>query len=79
MSDDARPPDFDWVGISVHFVCGAVLDGLLGFFLWIQAWPTASGQMALLMIGGPALILGLAAALWADRFWEHLPDWLHWW
>jgi hypothetical protein len=72
--------DYDWLRFWIHFVCGALLGGLLGTGSWLHHWH--SGMSPLFWIGGCALAAGLVAGIWGDRFWESFLEdirWFRWW
>jgi hypothetical protein len=63
--------NYDWLRFWVHFVCGALLGGLLGIHWQSPLW-----------ICGCALAVGLVAGIWGDRFWNRFLEnmrWLRWW
>src|SRR5438552_1157778 len=65
MSDRERP--FDWFRFAVQFFFGALFGGLFGFYLSAHADSRSTVWLATL---GGALVVGLIAGLWGDRFWE---------
>ena len=78
MSAPDDPDNSSWTGFFVHFVFGAVLGGLLGTAVWGWALDGQSAMAGLLCIGGGALLLGLIAGFFGDRFWESFRG-LEWW
>jgi hypothetical protein len=69
MSLDRRP--FDWVRFLVQFFFGAVFGGIAGFYLAASA---GSLGVAIASASVMALIVGLVAGCWGDRFWESFRD-----
>jgi hypothetical protein len=62
MSDK---PKRDWGKTRLHFFCGVVLGAFSGF-AWGGDW---------IWIAASALVTGLLAAIFLDRFWENFPSW----
>jgi hypothetical protein len=62
----------DWFKFAVHFVCGAILGAVIGLGVWSRPQLNLgnSSLAGALCIGGGALIVGLAAAIATDEFWE---------
>lgn len=59
------PYQRDWQKTRIHAVCGAVLSGgpvLLGGGGWVMALVCA-------------IVLGVLAGMYLDRFWEHILSW----
>ena len=72
-----RDPDAprDKLESTVRFGCGAIFGGLISawlFFRWIDAAPRFIVVIVLI-----AVICGLAAMRFGDRFWLKLSD--YWW
>jgi uncharacterized membrane protein YoaK (UPF0700 family) len=59
-------PKRDWEKTWIHFFCGAFL-GAFSAFAWGGDW---------IWIIVSAIVTGLLAAIFLDRFWE---DFLRWW
>jgi len=72
LPNDGVPPDrFE---LRVRFVCGA----LLGAFLGLQLDPATPAMLAV-SVGAGALVGGLLARHFGDRFWERFLRSLRWW
>ena len=61
---------FNWVRFLVRFFFGAVLGSVAGLYPAGMADKFAG----ILMITGMALLMGLIAGFWGDRFWEAFRD-----
>lgn len=57
---------YAWVGPVVRFTCGAILGALAGIGLYAEWFPDDPGW---LVIPASALICGILAAIFGDRFW----------
>jgi len=69
VSLENRP--FNWVRFLVQFMFGAGFGAIAGFYLAASA---DSQIIGILVISGMALLVGLIAGLWGDRFWESFRD-----
>jgi hypothetical protein len=69
MSLDNRP--FDWGRFLVQFMVGAIFGGIFGFYLAAAA---DSATDRILGVSIMALLVGLVAGWWGDRFWESFRD-----
>ena len=57
----------DWLDFTVHGVCGLFAGAMLGVF---TVWKDdLSGAWAWAVVAVGALVLGLLAACFGDRFW----------
>jgi hypothetical protein len=67
----------DWIGFWVHFFFGAIFGSLVGLWLWARwvsthlATPDEDiSVVAFLFVGGGALLFGLFAGYFRDKFWS---------
>ena len=62
----------DWPGFCVHFVCGALVGGVIGLRCWMRSdWAlSTSATPGVLIVSGCALLGGLLAGLGKDDFWN---------
>jgi uncharacterized membrane protein HdeD (DUF308 family) len=58
----------------VRFVCGLVF-GVGSGLVAATRWPFASALFLVLFVGGYAVVCGLLAMRWGDRFWTSLRWW----
>jgi hypothetical protein len=58
-------PKRDWEKTWVHFFCGAVVGAGIGLYL----------DHGILFGLGGAILTGLLAAIFLDRFWETFLEW----
>jgi len=78
MMDDEPP--FSWAGFLVQFFFGAILGALFGFRAWARSsWGTSPEMFpGMYFVIGGALIVGLIAGFFGDRFWkDFIRRW--WW
>lgn len=68
MTDEDRP--FDWVRFLVHFFFGAIFGALVGLY----GGAGGSKAQILLAMGLGAVIVGLVAGFFGDRFWHSFRD-----
>ena len=70
-------PPRDRLEFWVRFACGAVFGPILAAVLvrWILPDIAMTWLVALFV----ALLFGVAAALWGDRFWHFLLGLFRWW
>jgi hypothetical protein len=66
MSDD---PPADALEFWVRFVCGVLAGAFIGFMLWLR-WFYTFGPYGWIGIPAVALVCGLVAGWWGDRFWH---------
>jgi len=59
----------DWFKTWLHFFCGLVVGGL----------PMLWQDFDWISILAVALLAGVLAAIYLDRFWEWFLDWWSWW
>ncbi|MCD4825001.1 MAG: hypothetical protein K8S55_10350 [Phycisphaerae bacterium] len=64
----------DWFKVIIHFVCGAVVGALAGVLLWLYLLDGESMQIGLMLIGGGAVVFGLLAGIFLERFWEGIKE-----
>jgi high-affinity Fe2+/Pb2+ permease len=66
----------DATGKIIRFACGAIFGFLLGFnFVYFGfSMPPARFIVGILA----AIIFGILAVRYGDRFWERLTNWLQW-
>ncbi len=77
MSDyvDGGPPksrETFWL----HFVCGFVVGGLVGFRIFFPADSMGAFLLAVLVC---AVVTGFLAGRYLDEFWDGLLRWFRWW
>jgi 2-amino-4-hydroxy-6-hydroxymethyldihydropteridine diphosphokinase len=72
--------NFDWFGFWVHFLFGAIVGGLLGFYIWGQTSSALSSSWipGLLLISAGAVLGGFIAGCFQEGFWEKLSDCIRW-
>ena len=62
----------DWWKFFTHFACGAVLGGVLGMGVWsrpeLELFNSMKAGVVCISLG--ALLVGLAAGIADDEFWE---------
>ncbi len=70
-------PPADWFEFWVRFVCGA----LLGVLFWFSTFspPSLTGWQGYPALGGSALLFGLLAGWFGDRFWAVILRLWSWW
>jgi hypothetical protein len=68
----------DWLKVILHFICGAFLGALIGFGFWVYWFDEQSIRASLFWLSGGALVIGLLAAIFLDRFWEGLKRYSYW-
>ena len=73
---DVDPP-VDRFEFWVRFSCGAVFGSLLGFALWLNLLTPVILEWAVIPLA--AVVFGLAAAWWGDRFWHFILGLFRWW
>ena len=74
LPNDGVPPDrFE---LRVRFVCGGLLGGLLG--LRLASLDTTSPAMLAVAVGAGAIVGGLLARHFGDRFWHTFLRLLRW-
>ena len=59
---------------GIRFGCGAIVGAAIGFFLAIRDF-TGEMWVAVLIAVVIALVFGILATVYGDRFWERLIDW----
>jgi hypothetical protein len=64
-----------WTRFIMNFLFGAAMGVVVGFFLLGAGllgpnWRAASAVLIVIVIAAPALVLGLVAGIFHDRFWE---------
>jgi len=65
----------DWFKVILHFVCGAVVGALVGLGLWVNDCGDGDSFCGgAFWIGGGAIVVGLLAGVFLDRFWDALKD-----
>lgn len=69
------PPGRNWFKTIIHFGFGFVAGGMVGVFVWMRLHKRhgpepLSLEHGWMLIGGCALVTGLLAGLFLDRFWE---------
>ena len=75
MDDSPKPDAFEK---RLRFVCGFLFGGAISFLVIAQEvtdftgvfWPS---------VAAAAIIFGILAMRYGDRFWRNIGDWLHWW
>jgi hypothetical protein len=74
VSQDDRP--FNWARFLVHFFFGGLFGGIFGLYM---AQYVSERSYAILTVVVSALLVGLVAGFWGDRFWESFRDgsWLN--
>jgi ABC-type antimicrobial peptide transport system permease subunit len=81
-----QKPPFDWFGFWVHFFFGVLIGAGLGMWLWstssyatsASAWTGTSPWSVLIYAGISALLCGICAGFYGDRFWEKLISFFRW-
>ena len=68
----------DWFKVILHCVCGAVLGALVGLGFWAYWSDEHSMRIGVCWIGGGAIVAGLLAGVFLDRFWAALKEHGHW-
>lgn len=63
----------------LHFVCGFVAGGLVGFRFAGRHFGGDSIPRFLLVVLACAIVVGFLAGRYLDQFWHGLSDWLRWW
>lgn len=63
---------FDWAGVGVHCVCGAVVGAAIGVYAYARSpWArSASAWPAVMIIRGSALVCGVLAGLYQNKSWK---------
>jgi len=74
----SEEPKFDWSKFWAHFLFGAVPGAILGCSWWIWFADDKSWIVGILLICGGAILVGLIAGAFTERFWEVFKDWLSW-
>ena len=70
--DVTKSESIDWIKVFIHFVCGAILGAFVGLWIWVRTGALESWDLGLALIGGFALVLGIASGVFLDRFWDGL-------
>ncbi len=70
----AKESSIDWARVVIHGVIGIVVGGILGLLIGY-----AGQEFSWKMVIVPGLILGVLGALFGDRFWEWLCEFMRWW
>ena len=76
MIDDRKPDRFEFIA---RFVFGALFGAFVGCFSVARDALAASLGSLTLEVFLPALICGICAAGFGDRFWLTLGSWLWFW
>jgi hypothetical protein len=61
---------------GIRFGCGAVFGAFLGFLWFGLYWAGISNSLVILAFIGLALVCGVLAMQFGDRFWSGLKDWI---
>ena len=72
--DDPRNPQT----FAIRFVCGAVLGTCVGLLISMPELIELSAFATTAFLITMAIVFGMAAVRWGDRFWEELLPWLRW-
>jgi len=65
----------DWFKTVLHFICGAILGGILGLVTcWWWMDSDVSRSTVIVFLSGGALVFGVLAGLFLDSFWDWLKD-----
>jgi hypothetical protein len=70
MADDREP--IDWYRVVIHGLFGLILGGLVGLGLWAEL---DFRDWGIVLLPVPAVVMGVAGALWGDDFWEGAMEW----
>ncbi|ABQ26290.1 hypothetical protein Gura_2102 [Geotalea uraniireducens Rf4] len=71
---------YDWQRFWIHFVCGALIGGGIGFFYWFRHWH--AGLSVWGCTAFPSLALALLGGVFGDCFWEGFLKFIrrwYWW
>jgi hypothetical protein len=71
-------PEPDAFEKRVRFGCGFVF-GLVAGCLAALKYAAGSGSFFWMIVAGVAILLGLIAVRYGDKFWASVADWLGWW
>ncbi|HEX8396881.1 MAG TPA: hypothetical protein VF644_05615 [Pyrinomonadaceae bacterium] len=66
----------DATGKIIRFACGAIFGFLLGFDFVYFGFSTLSASSIVGILA--AIIFGILAVRYGDRFWERLTNWIPW-
>jgi len=66
----------DATGKIIRFSCGAIFGFLLGFDFVYFIFSTLPASFVVGILA--AVIFGILAVRYGDRFWERLTNWLQW-
>jgi len=67
-----------WLKVTLHALCGVVLGAVFGYFIWASPMYDEPLSTGVYWIVGGALLVGLLAALFLDRFWDWLKEQIPW-
>jgi len=73
-----EPQKFDWIEFWAHFFFGAIPGAVLGGASWVWLAEDESWIVGLMLVGGGAVLVGLIAGAFTQRFWELFKEWLYW-
>lgn len=65
-----------WIGLSVRFVCGAIIGVFVGFswMWWLSPFDNAAADWA--VFAAAVLICAILAVRYGDTFWTGILRWL---
>jgi hypothetical protein len=72
LSNKNKP---DKLEMGIRFGCGGLLGAVIGFSFLIELFPNRHGWIFAFCIVG-AVVCGLLAMSYGDRFWHAIKDWL---
>jgi hypothetical protein len=74
----SKNDSFDWAGVTVRGVCGAVFGAALGCSWRYGVSPWSGGTADLIIFAGIVALCAFLSIRYGDDFWLSLRDWIRW-